>query len=48
MALLIEMKTSTYSVNEPDPRTPTPTTNHTVDYLNADPGDYVNESTPTR
>lgn len=43
------MKTSTYSDKEPGPRTPTPTTGTSpVEYLNADPVDYVNESAPTR
>jgi len=41
------MRTSTYSDKEPGPRTPTPTTTAlAVDYLNADPVDYVNESDP--
>lgn len=36
-------------VKEPGPRTPTPTTtNLAVEYLNADPEDYLNESAPTR
>lgn len=43
------MRTSNYWNKEPGPRTPTLTTTTTaMEYLNADPVDYVNESAPTR
>ena len=49
LLLTVGMRTSTYSDEEPGPRTPTlTTTTSPVEYLNADPVDYVNESAPTR